>query len=327
MANPIKLMLVASLAVLMPSSVVGAQEACSGAEEGIVFGEVVPVGGGKATLELLCRDGQLTAVPIDAPSGSAGIDRGGPPISLDGTSPEAGSVEEIPEGSESAEAPADPDATGRHAAGVAGQAPTESITQSPAEPAMAPSTLPPVGERGDENANKPGVSADAADGGRKPGEAKSDARIAPADTGEPAASAASPATSPEMVRVPGAIASAARSVVPGITFKNVVLSRDGPSTVYGLAGENQSGRGVAVDVDQAGTVLRVDRQIGMSEIPPEILRLSEAVLPDARTEKAMMSLRPNFQSFFVLSGQTARNEDFALEIRADGRSLSFLDER
>ena len=314
MAKTTKLSLAAPVALLLLSSAASAEMACGSAEEGLVLGEVVTVDGSEGAFRLICREGRLTAIPVAADGTATGIDRGGPPVAIEGTAPVADTGDDAP-----ADA-SDPHDTGLYAAGVSGQAPASTVTQSAAD--SPPVTLPPVAQRSDEADNKPGVSAEAAAAG-PPGEAKSEERIAPEAAAEPTPTAASP----EMVRVPAAIAGAARDVLPGITFKNVVLSRDGATTVYGLAGENQAGRGVAVDVDQAGTVLRVDRQIGLSELPPEILTLAKAVVPQATIDKAVMSIRPNFQSFFVVSGRTAKAEDFALEIRADGRSLAFIDPR
>jgi hypothetical protein len=340
MAKPMKRLLAAPAALLLLSSAADAQMACGGADEGRVLSETVIVDGRDGAFQLICRDGRPTAVPAPVPTnktdGTASrIDEGGPPVAIEGTAPEPMAPSEADgPGEAGPENARDPHDTGLYAAGVAGQVPATTVTPSPAETPTAPSPLPPVDQRGDAAADKPGVSAEAAAVG-PPGEKKSEERIAP-ETPEvserPEASEATeeapPTTaSPEMVRVPAAIAGAARSVLPGITFKNVVLSRDGASTIYGLAGENQAGRGVAVDVDQAGTVLRVDRQIGLVEVPAEILKLAQAVLPEATIDKAVMSIRPNFQSFFVLSGRDARDEDFALDIRADGRSLAFIDPR
>ncbi|GGD20229.1 hypothetical protein [Aureimonas glaciei] len=326
MAKTMKLTLATSFALLLLSSAASAAMACGSAEEGLVFSEVVTVDGSEGAFRLICREGRLTAIPVGTDGAAASIDGGGPPVSVEGTTPQpvapaenAGTTDAEPGNA------SDPHDTGLYAAGVAGQSPAATMTQSAAEAPTSPSTLPPLDQRGDEAADKPGVSAEAAAAGRE-GATKSEERIA-AEAPEAAADAPSPAASPEMVRVPAAIAGAARSVLPGITFKNVVLSRDGASTIYGLAGENQAGRGVAVDVDQAGAVRQVDRQIGLTEVPPEILKLAQAVLPEATIDKAVMSIRPNFQSFFVLSGRDARAEDFALDIRTDGRSLAFIDPR
>jgi hypothetical protein len=316
MAKTMKLSLAAPVALLLLSSAASAEMACGSAEEGLVLGEVVTVDGSEGAFRLICREGRLTAIRVGAEDTAHGIDRGGPPVAIEGTAPAAETGDAAPADT------SDPHDTGLYAAGVSGQAPAATVAQSAAEAPASPATLPPVAQPGDEAANKPGVSAEAAAAGQ-PGEAKSEERIAPEAAAEPTPSAASP----EMVRVPAAIADAARDVLPGITFKNVVLSRDGATTVYGLAGENQAGRGVAVDVDQAATVLRVDRQVGLGELPPEILTLAKAVVPQATIDKAVMSIRPNFQSFFVVSGRTAKAEDFALEIRADGRSLAFIEPR
>lgn len=308
--------LLAGAALILPASLAHANPASAAADcrpvtQAAGFDLLVDVSDSARPYRLVCANGRLTAVPVGEGAADAGPpSEGDAPAALDGAAAES--------------------ATGRNAAGVAGQPPAATITEAVAEALTGTAkALAPFAMRGDPDAEKRGVSAAAAAPGGTmiaPGAAKDGARLdatagatAP-ETGEGPAEAAT-----EMVRVPAPIVSAARRAVPGAEFKSVDLSRNGASTIYGLAGENDAGRAVAVDVDQSGTLLRVDRQIRQSEVPEEILTLTEAALPGARIDKAILSIRKNLQSFFIFTGTSAAARPFEIEVRSDGRSFAFID--
>ncbi|EAS49890.1 hypothetical protein SI859A1_01242 [Aurantimonas manganoxydans SI85-9A1] len=218
--------------------------------------------------------------------------------------------------------------TARNAAGVAGTMPQSSVTEAPqdAEPS-GPATM--AEEDGTAEMDKPAVAPeDAAPDGEvaSPGEAKQADRLAA--TEDPAMDetndAAAPQTSePDMIAVPLAVIGSAELALPGAQFRSVAIREDGDQQVYALRGQMRSGRDVAVTVAEDGAVVKIDREILQEDVPERILRIAEALMPDAEILRVTLSNRDNYKSFFVFSGLDARGDGFELEIRSDGRSVAF----
>lgn len=218
--------------------------------------------------------------------------------------------------------------TARNAAGVAGTMPQSSVTEAPqdAEP-TGPATM--AEEDGMAAMDKPAVAPeDAAPDGEvaSPGEAKQADRLAAAEGSamDEAEDAAAPQTSePDMIAVPLAVIGSAELALPGAQFRSVAIRDDGDQQVYALRGEMRSGRDVAVTVAEDGAVVKIDREILQEDVPERILRIAEALMPDAEILRVTLSNRDNYKSFFVFSGLDARGDGFELEIRSDGRSVAF----
>lgn len=218
--------------------------------------------------------------------------------------------------------------TARNAAGVAGTMPQSSVTEAPqdAEP-TGPATM--AEEDGMAAMDKPAVAPeDAAPDGEvaSPGEAKQADRLAATEDPamDEADDAAAPQTSePDMIAVPLAVIGSAELALPGAQFRSVAIREDGDQQVYALRGEMRSGRDVAVTVAEDGAVVKIDREILQEDVPERILRIAEALMPDAEILRVTLSNRDNYKSFFVFSGLDARGDGFELEIRSDGRSVAF----
>ncbi|MDE0924189.1 hypothetical protein [Aurantimonas coralicida] len=218
--------------------------------------------------------------------------------------------------------------TARNAAGVAGTMPQSSVTEAPqdAEP-TGPATM--AEEDGMSAMDKPAVAPeDAAPDGEvaSPGEAKQADRLAATEDPamDEADDAAAPRTSePDMIAVPLAVIGSAELALPGAQFRSVAIRDDGDQQVYALRGEMRSGRDVAVTVAEDGAVVKIDREILQEDVPERILRIAEALMPDAEILRVTLSNRDNYKSFFVFSGLDARGDGFELEIRSDGRSVAF----
>lgn len=218
--------------------------------------------------------------------------------------------------------------TARNAAGVAGTMPQSSVTEAPqdAEP-TGPATM--AEEDGMAEMDKPAVAPeDAAPDGEvaSPGEAKQADRLAATEDPamDEAEDAAAPQTSePDMIAVPLAVIGSAELALPGAQFRSVAIRDDGDQQVYALRGEMRSGRDVAVTVAEDGAVVKIDREILQEDVPERILRIAEALMPDAEILRVTLSNRDNYKSFFVFSGLDARGDGFELEIRSDGRSVAF----
>ncbi|MEF2553074.1 hypothetical protein VQ042_17175 [Aurantimonas sp. A2-1-M11] len=213
--------------------------------------------------------------------------------------------------------------TARNAAGLSGATPETSITEAPQDAhSSGPAAMADDGDAGDDN--KPAVaSKDAAPIGAasRPGKAKQDDRLAATDgptPGEPARS-----SEPGMVAVPLAVIGSAELALPGASFRSVAIRGDGEDRIYALRGEVRGGRDVAVTVAVDGAVLKIDREVTPDEVPKRILRIAEALMPDAEIDHVILSNRENYKSFFVFAGMDTRGERFELEIRSDGRSVAF----
>ena len=218
--------------------------------------------------------------------------------------------------------------TARNAAGVAGTMPQSSVTEAPqdAEP-TGQATM--AAEDGMAEMDKPAVAPeDAAPDGQvaSPGEAKQSDRLAATEDPamDEAEDAAAPqASEPDMIAVPLAVIGSAELALPGAQFRSVAIRDDGDQQVYALRGEMRSGRDVAVTVAEDGAVVKIDREILQEDVPERILRIAEALMPDAEILRVTLSNRDNYKSFFVFSGLDARGDGFELEIRSDGRSVAF----
>ncbi|MAY30235.1 MAG: hypothetical protein CL627_13645 [Aurantimonas sp.] len=218
--------------------------------------------------------------------------------------------------------------TARNAAGVAGTMPQSSVTEAPqdAEP-TGQATM--AAEDGMAEMDKPAVAPeDAAPDGEvaSPGEAKQSDRLAATEDPamDEAEDAAAPqASEPDMIAVPLAVIGSAELALPGAQFRSVAIRDDGDQQVYALRGEMRSGRDVAVTVAEDGAVVKIDREILQEDVPERILRIAEALMPDAEILRVTLSNRDNYKSFFVFSGLDARGDGFELEIRSDGRSVAF----
>lgn len=331
------------------ASAQGQGAACRMVMEEAGFALLVAVDGSAGRYQLLCRDGRLTAVPVaSGPSdvkpalAPPAIDQGGPPIAIEGTSPpppppgddarRPGEALPAPASSGPSSDAAEAEAA-RRVAGVTDLTSADAVTEAVAQPGGGAPVSSFIAGPAEDAAAKPGVTAaDAAPGGVaiRAGEPKDKARIDPATT---QSTEQSKVRTPgpdglaeaKTVRVPGPVIGAARLAVPGVTFKTVSLSREEASTFYDLAGRTEAGRAVSVTVDETGRVRAVGREVEAAAVPADLVRIAQAVVPGARIDSAMQSTQENFRSFYLLGGRDAKAEPFALELRADGRSLRFIE--
>ncbi|MCB8838209.1 hypothetical protein [Aurantimonas sp. VKM B-3413] len=233
-----------------------------------------------------------------------------------GISPEATGSE----AAEAAEAESDMDqsvdpSTAMNAAGVTGQEPTASVTQTERDDSAAGHTAMAKDMPSPAEMNKPGVSADEAapDGSSLDGdEQKSKDRIASRETDQP-----------DMVPVPLVVIGNAELALPGVSFKSVSVAGEEKDRVYSLRGITRRGTEVSVDVDPTGHIRQVDREIAPGDVPDPIARIADAVLPNADIEHVTLSSRDNYRSFFIFSGSDERGSPVVLEIRSDGRRVEF----
>jgi len=212
--------------------------------------------------------------------------------------------------------------TARNAAGVSGAKPETSVTEAPQDD--DPSGPAAMADENGMAADKPAVAPqDAAPDGEaaSPGKAKQDDRLAATDA--PEADEADESTEPDMVAVPLAVIGSAELALPGADFRSVAIQGTGADRIYALRGEMRSGRDVAVAVAEDGAIVKIDRQIRQDDVPERILRIAEALVPDAEIDRVTLSNRDNYKSFFVFSGIDSRGEPFELEVRSDGRSVAF----
>ncbi|MEX6505144.1 hypothetical protein [Jiella sp. M17.18] len=202
-----------------------------------------------------------------------------------------------------------------HAAGVAGQTPSASVSEAARDDSAAGETAMAKDAAGADETDKPAVRADEA---TPPGEAghgnspKSHERIASGETGEP-----------DMIPVPMTVIGNAEMALPGARFDSVSLEGDKTQKIYALRGKTRRGATVLVAVDPDGHVRKVDRQIAPEDVPPPIAHITDAVLPGADVKSVMLSSRDNYRSFFVFSGDDSRGTPFVLEVRSDGRRVEF----
>jgi hypothetical protein len=93
------------------------------------------------------------------------------------------------------------------------------------------------------------------------------------------------------------------------------------SVVYELKGKNAKGRQREVDVTAEGTLIEIEDEITMEEVPQAVKETLKRWLPNFTPTFIEKSQRANFQMWYEFEGKAPQGNELDIEISDDGERI------
>lgn len=91
--------------------------------------------------------------------------------------------------------------------------------------------------------------------------------------------------------------------------------------VYELSGKNANGRQREVDVTAEGTLIEIEDEITMEEVPQAVQETLKRWLPNFAPTLIELSQRRNFQRWYEFEGKGPQGHELDVEISEDGERI------
>ncbi|MEO6807630.1 MAG: PepSY domain-containing protein [Isosphaeraceae bacterium] len=130
----------------------------------------------------------------------------------------------------------------------------------------------------------------------------------------------------DLAQVPAVVTQAAAKAVPGARWTSAEKDDEDGKVVYELSGANAKGQVVDVSVTAEGTVLEVETEIALADVPAVVTAALKAKHPKFKPESVESVAKNGKVVAYEFDGDGPNGEDVEISVSADGKTVNIVND-